>query len=54
MEKKKHIALLADLDLLTALRNAAAKSGRKLGPEAAYSLRKFYRIGPFARKAVKK
>lgn len=54
MKTRKHIALLADEELLAALKHAASKSGRKLGPEAVFSLRKFFHIGPFAKKDSKK
>lgn len=49
MKVRKHIALLAEDELLAALQHAASKSGRKLGPEAAFNLRKVFRIGPFAK-----
>lgn len=54
MARRKQVALMVDDELLGALRNSMAKSGRKMGPEAAWCLKRFFRIGPFARKEVHK
>lgn len=46
----KYVAVPCDAELFAALEASCRKSGRKLGPEVAFRLRRSFKIGPFVQK----